>query len=428
MAHLEIWQLAVLIFTLLVVEGFYSGSEIALLSVDKLQLRRLANAGHRGASLALELAQHPEKVFSTTLVVTASCVITLSTLIALYLMEREAPYAEVKSILISSPLVVLFGELFPKAFYQKRALQFAPVVAFPVRFTFLLLYPVTKTLSAYTSRLARLVGPMEELLSGKKKSTREDIIEALSNAKKETDIKVSEKKIINRIFDFRESEAQHALIPLVKVDALEQNSTVELALNQFEKHRHSRMPVYADRIDNIIGILEASDLLAAEDLEGSITPFISRAHYVAEVQTLEQLLLEMREEGQEMVVVVDEHGGAIGVITFEDIIEEIVGEISDEFDHEAEPYKTISPNRWSVQAKIEVTALNEALSLGLPEGDYETLSGFLLHQFGRIPRAKDEIIFDTKQGSFRLLIKKATDRHIETVVIEKIETKSDPQT
>lgn len=423
MPSLEIWHLCILIVLLLVIEGFYSGSEIALLSVDKLQLKKLAASGHKGAHSALELAQHPEKVFSTTLVVTASCVITLSTLIALFLIERHASYAELKSILISSPLVVLFGELFPKAFYQKRALRFAPVVAYPVRLTYLLLYPITKTLSAYTSRLARLVGPMEELLSGKKKSTREDLIEVLSNSKSETDIKLSERKIINRIFDFRESEAQHALIPLVKVDALELGSSVEFALHQFEKHRHSRMPVYADRIDNIIGILEASDLLGAEGLGGTIAPFISRAHYVAEVQTLEQLLLEMREEGQEMVVVVDEHGGAIGIITFEDIIEEIVGEISDEFDHESEPFKALSNDRWSVQAKTEITALNEALKLDLPEGDYETLSGFLLHQFGRIPKSKDELIFDTKAGSLRFLIKKATERHIEIVIIEKVEEK-----
>jgi len=422
MISLTGWQLASLLPPLLLIEGFFSGSEIALLSADKLHLRKLSKRGNMGASLALEMSTHPERIFSTTLLITSICVITLSALIAIFCYENHIEHSEWIATAVTSPLVVLLGELIPKTIYQRNANILAPWVAYPISWAFWIFYPITRILSLYTTRLSRIVGPIEELLSGKKKTTREEIRSLLSYSKKETEIKTSEKKMISRIFDFRYSEAQHALIPLVRVDAIEQSSNVEEALERFEQHRHSRMPVYSERIDNIVGLLETTDLLTAIDLKQSVHQFITPAHYVAETQSLEDLLLEMRHENQEMVVVVDEHGGAVGILTFEDIIEEIVGEISDEYDYESLPYKQISDNRWVVQARMEIEQINEIMKLHLPEGNYETLSGFLLQQFGRIPRNNDELHFNTPAGSFRFLIQKATARHIETILIEKIES------
>ena len=232
--------------------------------------------------------------------------------------------------------------------------------------------------------------------------------------------------MIKRIFDFKDTEAKHALIPLVKVEAIEEPSTVRQAIERYQIHRHSRMPVFSGRIDNIIGVLEASDLLSAIDLNQPIRNYITSAHYAAETQGLEDLMLEMRRDDIEMVVVVDEYGGAVGVLTFEDIIEEIVGEISDEYDSESLPYKELGPTSWLVQARMEVGDLNEKLKLSIPEGEYETLSGFLLQQFGRIPQNQDELFFDTPTGSYKFTIRKATQRHIETVLVERISEKEEP--
>jgi len=164
------------------------------------------------------------------------------------------------------------------------------------------------------------------MLVGKRRTTREELRALLSYNKKESELKPSEKKMIKRIFDFSDSEAKHALIPLVRVEAIDESATVRQALERFEKHRHSRMPVFSGRIDNAIGILDIADLLSTADLEQPIRHFTSSAHFVAETQSLEDLLVEMRDEDIEMVIVVDEHGGAVGVLTFEDIVEEIVGE------------------------------------------------------------------------------------------------------
>ncbi|OFZ18367.1 MAG: hypothetical protein A2X94_12525 [Bdellovibrionales bacterium GWB1_55_8] len=415
--NLSLWVLAVIVPPLLLLEGFFAGSEIALLSADKLSLKKKAKLGGKGAQRALDLAGHPERILSTTLLMTSICVILISALIALY-MIKNFQHAELLGVLITSPLIVIFGELIPKTLYQRHATKLAPWVAYPVHWTFWGLYPLTRVLSLYTNRVAKVIAPIEELLGGKRRTTREDLRSLLSYNKRESEIKPSEKKMIKRILDFKDSEAKHALIPLVRVEAIEESATVLEALERFEEHRHSRMPVYAERIDNIIGVLETMDLLSANDLQQPIRHYISSAHYVAETQALDDLLLQMRDEDNELVVVVDEHGGAVGILTFEDIVEEIVGEIRDEYDTDFTFFKELSRTSWLVQTRMEVQQLNEQLHLDLPEGDYETLSGFLLQQFGRIPEQKDELYFHTSAGELRFTIRKATERHIETVLIE----------
>lgn len=422
MNSLSILSLLVIIPPLLIVEAFFSGAEIALMSVDRLALKRQAKQGLFGAELANTLASHPERVLSTTLVMTNLCMIGISSLIALYCVQLlgDGGMSELAAVAATSPLIVILGELFPKTVFQRHATALARWVAYPVSTAFWIFFPLTRLLSSYTTRLSRVVGPIEEMLTGRRRTTREEIRSLLAYTRSETEIKSAEKRMIKRIFDFKESEAKHALIPLVRVEALEESATVKQALERFEHHRHSRMPVYSGRVDNITGVLESADLLGATDFNQSVRHYITSAHYVAQTQSLSDLLQEMRSEDVEMVVVVDEHGGAVGILTFEDIVEEIVGEIADEDDHEAPPYKDISPDSWLVQARMEISSINDQLKLDIPHGEYETLSGFLLQQFGRIPEVRDELYFDTSAGTLKFSIRKASTRHIETVLVERI--------
>jgi len=236
---------------ILMLEGFYSGSEMALLSADKLTLKREARLGHRSALLALELSLAPERVLSTTLFMSSLCVVAVSSLIALFFYGNQYPRADLLAVLVTSPLVVLLGELIPKTIYQKQATRIAPWVAYPVSITYWAFFPITRFLSSYTNRLSRLMGPVEELLSGKRKSTREELRSLLSYSKRESEIKASEKRMIKRIFDFKDSDAKNALIPLVKVDAIEDTATIQEALKKlkitsrpritFLKPKHSKI-------------------------------------------------------------------------------------------------------------------------------------------------------------------------------------------
>jgi putative hemolysin len=422
---LSLFQLIVFVVTFLLLEGIYSGAEISLLSADKLALREAADQGSHRAKVALELSGQPEKVLSTTLVMTCACVVTISSLISLYLGQTGVEHTEAWSIALTSPLIVLFGELIPKMVYQRHATRLAPWVAILVNVSYWALLPITRLLSFYTTYISKIIAPLEQLLSSGKRNRRDELRALLSTSQRQSEIKSSERKIIKRILDFKDASAKTAFIPLVKVDAIEDSATIQEALRHFNEHRHSRIPVYSERIDNIIGILAFRDLFSTSDLNGSVRKQMSPAHYVAETQALDDLLVEMRQEHLEMVVVVDEHGGAVGVITFEDIIEEILGEIDDEYDHQSQAlYKTVGDAEWIVQAKIEIEAINESLKLDLPQGDYTTLGGFLLQQFGRIPQTGDELFFDTRAGSLKLKIRKASERQIEIVMVELLSPSS----
>jgi len=408
---------------ILMIEAFFSGSEIALLSCDRLKLQQKAKTGHSGAKLAQKLLLHPERIFSTTLLMTSLCVISISALFTLFFLEQNKTHGEWFAVAISSPLIVFLGELIPKSISQRLGDRIAPKVAPVVYMVYWIFYPITVLLSLYSSRITKLTRPLETFFSTKKHTTRDELRTLLSGGKKEADLTTSEQRMIKRIFDFKDTEAKHALIPLIRVDAIDETATFDEALLAFRAHRHSRLPVYRDRVDNIVGVLKISDLLKHRTAKPMIQTLVIPAQYVAETQNLDDLLKNMREDNSEMVIVVDEYGGAVGILTLEDILEEIVGEIQDEYDSEQMPYKELGQDHWLIEARMELTQINESLKLEIPEGDYETLAGFLLQQFGRIPDSGDELYFDTPAGSLRFTVKSATDRRILTIEVEHVDEK-----
>lgn len=403
----------------LLLEALFSGSELALLSADRIKLRSLEHSGNKGAKLAIKLLQHPERILSTTLFVTSICIICISILVTLTMIANFKDNGELLSILLTSTLVVIFGEFLPKSIYQRSADRLAPLVAYPVYAFYWLFFPITRALSSYTGFISKIISGA---ITSKPKGMRDELRSLLKISGTESELKSSERKMIRRIFEFKESEAKHALIPLVKVEAIEETEPVKDALERFIEHQHSRMAVYSERIDNIVGILEVSDLFAVTDLNATVKTKAKTANFVAESQNLIDVLFEMSKENWEMVVVVDEYGGATGILTFEDIVEEVVGEISDEHDSESSPIKVVSANEWLVDAQASIRQINDELSLDLAEGEYETLAGFLLYQFGRIPKARDELFFNTSRGALKFTIQKANTRRIETVFIEITET------
>lgn len=425
MNELSTATLLALLPPLLLIEGFFSGSEIALLSADVISLKSKAARGSRSAKLALKLAMHPERVLTSTLVMTALCVILISALCSLWARDRFGDSSEWIAVAIASPLVVFFGELIPKTFYQKYSNSLAPWVSYPVSFVYILFYPITRTISFYTAALSRILSPIEELLTGKTQSGRDELLTVLSYGKRESELGINEKRMIRRIFDFKGTEAKHILIPLIKVEAIEENATIKEGLERFKNHRHSRMPVYSGRIDNIIGVLEVSDLFHAPDSNQKVRNSITNATYIAETHHLDDLLKVMRRDETEMVVIVDEYGGAIGILTFEDIVEEIVGEIEDEHDDQTADFKELDANKYLVQARMEITAINEKLHLEIPEGDYETIGGFLLQQFSKIPEVGDELYFDTPAGTLKFLVRRASARQVHSVLVELIQVRTE---
>jgi CBS domain containing-hemolysin-like protein len=246
----------------------------------------------------------------------------------------------------------------------------------------------------------------------------------LTSDPEDTQIKSDEKTLIKKILKFRDKIAKDGFVQLVQVDAIERQSSLLEAFELFHQKKHSRLPVYDERIDNVVGILELSQIMRQTDLTQKIDRFIKPAIYVPENQKLEPILNEMLERDYQIAIVVDEYGGAIGILTREDIFEQIVGDLEDEDDPEKKLIREITPDRWIVKARTTIPELNEALRLELPEGDYDTIGGFLLRQFSRIPEPGDELFFDTREAQLHFVIRDSSRRRIESVSIERIKTES----
>lgn len=415
---MSLLTLLIVVFTCLLLQGFFSGSEMALISADRLLLKKQAEKGNRGAKLALELLKKPEHVLATTLVGTNLCVALEAVAVTLYLLNHYGPDYEFYSVLVLSPLSLVFGEVLPKTIYQSYSEVLAPKIAPLIRFIRILFAPVTWILGRYTDWISKWLQPLEEAITGRQPVThREELRSLLTYGRKETTLKNSERRMIRKIFDFSKAEVKNALIPLVNLQMIEDTVTTHEALALFEKYGHSRLPVYHERVDNVIGVLHLFDVFVEQDPQKKITQLMQQSFYAPETQRLFDLQFTMQKRGIQMAVVVDEYGGAVGAVTLEDILEEIVGDIKDEYDSEATSYRELNAKEFLVQGRMEIKAINENLKFSIPHGHYETLAGFLLQQFGRIPEEGDELYF----SNMKFLVRKANNRSIQTVQISLLE-------
>ncbi len=409
---------------LLLIEGFFSGSELALLSADRIFLKKRGKQGDAGAILALKLLKSPDRILSTTLLMTSSCVMAISVLLTLEFGAIDPDHGEWKAVALGSLLVIVFGELIPKFLYRKFSNFIVPRIAKPILHSQKVLSPLIHLTTLYTSQIARVMGPIEVLWSGRKQTAKDELQGLLTQDPEDTQIKTNEKALIRKILKFRDKIAKDGLLPLVQVDAIERQSSLFEAFELFAQKKHSRLPVFDERIDNVIGILELNQIIRQTDLKQKIDRFIKPAIYVPENQKLELILNEMIEGNYQIAIVVDEFGGAIGILTREDIFEQIVGDIEDEDDPEKRLIRELGSNLWLVKARTPVAQINEELKLEIPEGDYDTVGGFLLRQFSRIPDPGDELFFDTPVNQLRITIRDATRRRIESVSIERISKES----
>jgi putative hemolysin len=227
----------------------------------------------------------------------------------------------------------------------------------------------------------------------------------------EVDLEGKERIFIHRILQFSLRTVKEVMVPLIRVTAIPDTLTVGQALEEFRTSRFSRLPVYHRRIDNLIGVLHDFDLLGEDAPDRPIRAFMRPVTYVPELKKIDRLLAEMQRQGNHLAVVVDEYGGAVGIVTIEDLLEEIVGEITDEFDQEVAPFKKLGEGHYLISARTEIKALNEALHLDLPTGDYETLAGFLIAELGDLPRAGEHLQY----RNLKFTVRQAEARSVKEV-------------
>lgn len=377
---------------LLLVEAFFAASEISLISASYRRLRHRAEEGQRGARFALKLLDRPEKMVATCLLGSNLAEISNTILVTAVLVHWLGGAGELIAMLLLPPLILLLAEITPKSIGRQYPNRLAQRVAPVLWFISWVMYPVTLVFATLSRAVLFLTGARG--MSRLPFITREDLHLVVQKSGPEVDLETGERRIINRILRFSLRTVKEVMVPLVRVAAIPDTMTVAQTLDEFRASPFARLPVYHRRIDNIIGAVHSFDLLGEAPTDRPVKPFIRGVQYVPEMKKIDRLLTEMQRTGTQLAVVVDEFGGATGIVTIEDLLEEIVGEIADEFDQEVSPFMKLGEGHYLIDARMEISHLNEALHLELPLGDFETLAGFIIAQLGDIPRAGEHLQYN----------------------------------
>ena len=417
MPEVDIFSVIVIGFILLLAEALFSGAEIAIVSADRARLRAKAQEGNKGASIALELLKKPEWLMGTILTCHNASFVTNVSLATIAAINFVGPaYGEALSIALVIPLLVVFGEVVPKGYCQARADVLAPLLARVVWGARLIVYPLVWLISLL---IGAVVGLRKRNGESTPFVTRQEL-ETLMEEQSDGDVQVLERKMIGRIFTFGELDMENVLVPIVDLSAVDEESTVEEVIEKIEDDGHSRILIYTENLHHIVGVVHARDIIGlGPDAAGSLREkegLIRSVYFVPETKPADSLLDELMSRKDKMAVVVDEYGACTGIVTMEDLVEEIVGDIADEYDvDEVRMFHKVSEDQYLVDARMEVEDVREALNLPLPDGDYETLSGYLLERFERIPKVGEHLPME----GWTLTVQSANERQIESVRLER---------
>ena len=397
----------------LIFEGFFSGSEIGVVSADQMRLRHAAAKGSRGARLALKMLEKPEWLLSTTLVGTNIAVVTNTTLGTALMIELFGEQASFLAVVLVAPLIWVFGEIVPKSVFQQRADTITPVAIFPLRFFSYLFSPILVVFTSLTRLLSKLAGGH---LGHNLFTLREEITTMLQMPAQEGDIQPMEKTMIRRIFSFSETTVADVMVPLIDVVGVERGLSGGEAVRIASETAHVRLPVHEERVDRVVGLLHALDLLGL-DPESPLADHIRPVRYVPGAKSIKELLMEFRKSGEVIAVVVDEFGGAEGIVTIEDIMEEVVEELQDEYDTQEKPQqwlRKLGDREYLASARIELGTLAGELGMEFPEGKFATLGGFLIDRTHEIPAQGTEV----KYKNISFFIQRSTPQAVEEVRIQ----------
>ncbi|MBF0621899.1 MAG: HlyC/CorC family transporter [Magnetococcales bacterium] len=413
---METGTVVLLMAACLCMEAFFSGSEIGVVSADRLKLRHQAAKGSRGARMALAMLQKPEWLLSTTLVGTNIAIVTnasLGTMLAVRLLGVENSWMAVLGLV---PIIWIFGEIVPKSVFQQQADWLTPRIIYVLKFASYLFWPILLIFTGVVKGLTILVGGQGDETPF---TLKEEIDMMLQMQGASGDIHPVEKGMIRRIFQFGQGRVRDIMVPLVDVDALDAEMTCGPAIAIAARHSHRRLMVYSGRVDNMIGMINAIDLINMDD-NTPVKPFIKPIRFVPGSQRLEDLLVSFRENGDNLAVVIGEFGGCHGVVTLRDTLERVVGEIQGEFDSDSGDksvswVRQVGEQDFLVSGRIDLATIEEKIGISLPDGNYETLAGFLLEKMERIP-AEDESY--TCAGAL-FTVEKATPKVIHEILIQK---------
>ena len=405
----------------LLVTAIFSAAEMSFIAANRVRLRHMAEGGNRTAVRYLDAFRSPERLLSTAMMGVTIAHITASSVATWVLLPVVGGAAAILVTLALTPIMLVFGEVIPKAVARERAtgliLWLFPVIETLGR----LLTPLTWGANALVGWALSLVG--RQRTNTRQFVSREELKLLLQMEPEEADVTVSEAEMIDKIFDLGETAVREVMVPLVDVAALPETASPADVVRLIQERGFSRIPVFTERVFNIVGVVTAMDLLRrgaeAPDLRALMRP----ATYVPETKRIDDLLREMQKNRLQLAVVVDEYGGAVGIVTVEDIVEEVVGEIRDEHDRTPDTVERLPDGSYRVAGRASLEEVNDALEWDLPKGDFETVAGLVLATLHRIPLVGE--VFQVRRYTVTVL--EADKRRVLTVRITPDTPKKTPE-
>ena len=384
------------IFALLGLSAFFSSSEIAMFSLPSHRVESLATDGLPGAETLEDLKDDPHRLLVTILVGNNIVNIAMSSiatgLLAIYVSQSLAVFVATFGI---TALVLLFGESAPKSYAVENTESWALRIARPLKLSEYLLLPLIVTFDYLTRQVNRITGGRSEIESTY--VTREEIRDIIETGERAGVLEEDEREMLQRIFRFTGTIAKEIMTPRLDMEAVSKDATIDEAIQACVQSNHTRLPIYDGSLDNILGVVHLSDLIrdytygARDDVE--LEDLIQETLHVPESKNVDDLLTEMRETRMHMVIVIDEFGTTEGIVTMEDITEEIVGEILQS--GEEEPVEIVDDRTAILKGEVNIDEVNETLDVDIPEGEeFETLAGFIFNRAGRLVEEGETIEYD----------------------------------
>lgn len=385
----------VLMVILLILSAFFSMSETALTSLSKIRIRHMVEEGVKGAKLVEKLIEDPNKLLGAILIgnnivnIGAS---SIATSLAVKIISNDSGVAVATAVM--TVLVLIFGEITPKTIAKQKSEKVALRVGSPIKVCVFLFKPLIAVFTGISSVFIRILGADPN--KSEPFITEEELKTMVGVSEEEGVLEDVEKEMIFNVFDFADLQVKDVMKQRVDIVALNVDDDYEKALSVIREEQFSRFPVYNETIDDIVGILNVKDLIMIDKNKNDfkITDYTREPFYTFEFKKITEVFNEMKKTRNHMAVVLDEYGGTVGIITIEDLVEEIVGDIEDEYDNEDEMIKVIKEDEYVVDGSSKIDDVNDMIGVNIESEELDSIGGLIIEELGRIPEEKEEVEID----------------------------------
>ncbi len=414
---------AVLLVVCFVLSAFFASAEIAFFFLQRVKVEHMASTGVRGAARVSRMLDRPDRLLSivllgNNLVNTGAAAMATALAVSIW---RNHGWQEEGGILVATIAVtiilLIFGETIPKTIAIRHTERLSILFARPIEWLLWILIPFVVALSWIASGLSKVLGgtPVPRSLA-----SEEEIRNMITVGHREGTVEESEARMLHKVFDFGDRRVREVMVPRPEVVAIEQGSKVADFLSLYAQFPRSRFPVFNENMDNVVGILAIKDALMAQakgaiDRQSPIDELLRPAYFTPETKLINELFTEMRDSNFRMAVVVDEFGGTAGIVMLSRLVEEIVGEVGDELAAVEKDYEALDAYTFEIDGGMRIEEANEETGLELPEGEYETVAGFVLNLLRRIPKPDEQIVYK----DMKLVVSEMRGVKIEKIILTR---------